>query len=93
MTPCLLFLPSFEKKSAPFSVNEYKAVYKKDEKGYRPYNLTSYPDFKISNEYNSSCELPVFWDTSGKMVNIDKGPGCYASDFDQYGDMEAFGVQ
>jgi len=42
---------------------------------------------------NDSCVLPVFWDTGGQIVNVDKGPGCYDSSFDQYGDMEAFGVQ
>lgn len=35
--------------------------------------------------------MPKFWDDSGTLVKVDTN-GCMASDFDQYGDMEAFGV-
>lgn len=35
--------------------------------------------------------LPKFWLDDGTVVNIETN-GCMASDFDQYGDMEAFGV-
>lgn len=40
---------------------------------------------------NASCELPPFWGDDGLTVNTTHS-GCKASDFDQYGDMEAFGV-
>ena len=36
--------------------------------------------------------MPVFWGDDGTIVDIDWNGGCYASEFDQYGDMEAFGV-
>jgi len=48
-----------------------------------------YSQFK--NERNASCVLPTFWQDDGTVVEI-KTNGCYNSDFDQYGDMEAFGV-
>ena len=41
--------------------------------------------------YNDSCELPTFWYNDGSVVDPGK-TGCYASQFDQYGDVEAFGV-
>jgi alpha-1,3-glucan synthase len=43
--------------------------------------------------YNESCEYPQFWDSEGRPQAIPKEKGCMASDFDQYGDMEAFGIQ
>lgn len=46
---------------------------------------------QISNERNSSCQLPKMWDDTGMVVEVPTD-GCLASDFDQYGDMEAFGV-
>ena len=53
-----------------------------------------YHDFHISesNEYNDTCKFPKFWDEAGFPVVPDLGPGCYNSDFDQFGDTEAFGV-
>lgn len=54
---------------------------------------TEYPDFKFNNVYNESCEYPQFWDSEGRPQAIPKEKGCMASDFDQYGDMEAFGIQ
>lgn len=50
---------------------------------------------QIINGRNTSCTLPVFWDDSGNIVSSDTfegANGCLLSDFDQYGDMEAFGV-
>ena len=41
--------------------------------------------------YNDSCELPTFWLDDGTIFDPQK-TGCYASNFDQYGDIEAFGV-
>lgn len=35
--------------------------------------------------------LPHFWQDDGTVVDIETN-GCLDSDFDQYGDMEAFGV-
>lgn len=47
---------------------------------------------QFSNTFNDTCQLPVFWGEDGYQLQVDQ-PGCYASEFDQYGDMEAFGVQ
>jgi alpha-1,3-glucan synthase len=47
---------------------------------------------QVNNDRNSSCTLPNFWDDDGTMVDAVQESGCKASDFDQYGDMEAFGV-
>ena len=35
--------------------------------------------------------MPVFWNDDGTVIKVETN-GCYLSDFDQYGDMEAFGV-
>ena len=35
--------------------------------------------------------MPTFWQDDGTIVQVSAN-GCMASDFDQYGDMEAFGV-
>ncbi|KAF8843644.1 glycoside hydrolase family 13/glycosyltransferase family 5 protein [Paxillus ammoniavirescens] len=75
--------------SAPFNLNEYQVVYK--EPNYMPWNFTEYADFTPVNEWNSSCQLPVFWQDDGTIQSVQSN-GCYASDFDQFGDMEAFGV-
>ncbi|CUA76935.1 alpha-1,3-glucan synthase [Rhizoctonia solani] len=75
--------------STPFSINEYNAVWKKPR--YTPWGIEEYPDFKIKNTINDTCKLPTMWNDAGEIVPIDK-TGCYASEFDQYGDMEAFGV-
>ncbi|KAL7416221.1 putative alpha-1,3-glucan synthase [Mrakia frigida] len=76
--------------SAPFRPTEYDALWNRAP--YGPWDLTEYPDFTFNNAMNDTCVLPQFWDTAGQIVNVDKGPGCYDSVFDQYGDMEAFGV-
>ncbi|TFK42547.1 hypothetical protein BDQ12DRAFT_281172 [Crucibulum laeve] len=75
--------------STPFDLNEYNAVYKTP--NYMPWNFTEYRDFSTSNERNSSCKMPNFWEDSGTVVKVESN-GCMNSDFDQYGDMEAFGV-
>ncbi|CAA7271667.1 unnamed protein product [Cyclocybe aegerita] len=75
--------------STPFNLNEYKAIWKRP--SYIPWNFTEYRDFTIGNERNLSCEMPRFWEDDGTVVKVETN-GCYNSDFDQYGDMEAFGV-
>lgn len=51
--------------------------------------LTSRP--QISNVRNTSCVLPQFWNEDGTIATVTSN-GCLESDFDQYGDLEAFGV-
>ncbi|KAG6361487.1 hypothetical protein INS49_009714 [Diaporthe citri] len=72
--------------STPFLEEEHKVSWKSSRR---------YPDFDIGNTYNSSCEYPTFWYEDGKLVPSSETSGlkgCYDSDFDQYGDIEAFGV-
>ncbi|KAF8892560.1 glycoside hydrolase family 13 and glycosyltransferase family 5 protein [Infundibulicybe gibba] len=84
----LIGFQGFLNSSTPFSLDEYKSVWK--DPRYMPWNFTEYRDFQISNERNLSCVLPKFWQDDGTVVPVQSN-GCLASDFDQYGDMEAFG--
>lgn len=77
--------------SAPFYINEYDVEYKMP--NYMPWNFTEYADFQFSNTRNTSCQLPVFWNEDSTIVTgVEENDGCMDSEFDQYGDMEAFGV-
>lgn len=72
--------------TTPFSVNEHEVLWKSNRR---------YIDFDIGNTYNETCDYPRFWNETGWPVNQsvrDRLQGCYDSDFDQYGDREAFGV-
>ncbi|EAU88623.2 alpha-1,3-glucan synthase [Coprinopsis cinerea okayama7 len=83
--------------STPFNLNEYNAIYKRP--NYAPWGFDEYADFhtgcdiaiQINNERDPNCKMPVMWKEDGEQVEI-KTNGCMDSDFDQYGDMEAFGV-
>ncbi|CDO74608.1 Glycoside Hydrolase Family 13 / Glycosyltransferase Family 5 protein [Trametes cinnabarina] len=77
-------------ESTPFDLNEYDAVWKDPELA--PWGFNEYKDFNIDNTFNSSCKLPTFWSDDGTIQDIGWSGGCKQSDFDQYGDMEAFGV-
>ncbi|KAE8394957.1 hypothetical protein BDV23DRAFT_178946 [Aspergillus alliaceus] len=72
--------------STPFSEKEYKALWKSGRR---------YADFDFGNDYNDTCDYPRLYYENGYPVNqsfISGLVGCYNSDFDQYGDIEAFGV-
>ncbi|KAK3693388.1 alpha amylase [Podospora appendiculata] len=72
--------------STPFVTEEFKAVWKSSRR---------YADFSFGNEYNKTCDYPEFWLETGFPVGEDvtsQLKGCYDSDFDQYGDIEAFGL-
>lgn len=72
--------------STPFSTKEHKVQWK---------TARRYLDFDIGDEYNATCDYPTFWYEDGQLVNStvnEELVGCYDSDFDQYGDVEAFGV-
>ncbi|KAG6866947.1 hypothetical protein C0991_003863 [Blastosporella zonata] len=89
----LIGFEGFLNTSTPFDLGEHTAIWK--EPNYMPWNFTEYRDFSINNERNTSCVLPTFWLDSGVLVPNDTFAGvngCLDSDFDQYGDMEAFGV-
>jgi len=54
-----------------------------------------YLDFRPNNEkYLEKCEYPRFYNEKGALVTPEETglKGCYDSDFDHYGDIEAFGV-
>lgn len=71
-------------ESTPFREEEHKVIWKNPDRRYL--------DFDIGNEYNETCDYPVFWYEDGRRIKPPKLKGCYDSDFDQYGDIEAFGV-
>ncbi|EJF65933.1 glycoside hydrolase family 13 and glycosyltransferase family 5 protein [Dichomitus squalens] len=86
----LVGFKGFLNESTPFSLNEYDAVWK--DPLYTPWGFQEYKDFAVNNAWNDSCQLPTFWGDDGTIQNIGWTTGCRESDFDQYGDMEAFGV-
>ena len=72
--------------TTPFTLDEHKVQWKTG---------LHYWDFDFGNTYNKSCDYPRFWNETGFPVDksvTDAMVGCYDSDFDQYGDTEAFGV-
>ena len=73
-------------ETVPFSLQEHQVQWKSDR---------HYWDFDFGNNYNETCQYPRFWNETGYPVDkyvTDQMKGCYDSDFDQYGDTEAFGV-
>ncbi|KAK4154515.1 glycosyltransferase [Chaetomidium leptoderma] len=79
----LIGFEGFLNDSTPFRTEEHKVMWK---------SWMRYPDFDISNEYNETCDYPQFWKEDGTRLDLPELKGCYDSDFDQYGDIEAFGV-
>ncbi|KAH0846408.1 hypothetical protein AYO21_07155 [Fonsecaea monophora] len=72
--------------TTPFTLSEHQVQWKSDRQ---------YHDFHIGNNYNKTCQYPKFWLETGFPVGEDVTSqmiGCYDSEFDQYGDTEAFGV-
>lgn len=82
----LIGFEGYLNETAPFTIDEHQAVYKTGR---------TYTDFDLSRDYNESCQYPKFWNETGFPVDADiqaQFGGCYAGEFDQYGDTEAFGV-
>ncbi|KAJ4081994.1 hypothetical protein NW760_004945 [Fusarium oxysporum] len=82
----LLAFKGFENNTAIFSTKEHDVLYKTGRQ---------YLDFAPSNDYNQTCDYPRFYLDTGYPVGTnvtDQLVGCFNSDFDQYGDIEAFGV-
>ena len=72
--------------TTPFTVKEHEVMWKSDRQ---------YVDFRIGNDYNETCDYPRLWNETGFPVDsyvTEQLKGCYDSDYDQYGDIEAFGV-
>lgn len=81
----LLAFKGYENVTTPFAFEEHDALWKSDKR---------YWDFDFGNDFNESCEYPVFWDDTGYpyTTNVtDHFHGCRISDFDQYGDMKGVG--
>jgi alpha-1,3-glucan synthase len=74
----LIGFEGFLNSSVPFSTKEHEVLYRDPSR--------QYSDFKIGNNYNTSCEYPRFWLETGFLVGsdvTDQLTGCYDSDFDQ----------
>ncbi|WWD19870.1 hypothetical protein CI109_104338 [Kwoniella shandongensis] len=85
----LIGFENYLNTSTPFLMDEHHAEWKLPP--YAPWGFDKYPDFNFTNTYNESCTYPTFWLDDGTIYDPGK-VGCYASDFDHYGDIEAFGV-
>jgi alpha-1,3-glucan synthase len=82
----LLGFNGFLNTTTPFTLKEHKVTWKSERR---------YLDFDVSDKYNATCNYPRFWNETGARIDqnyTEAMVGCYDSDFDQYGDTEAFGV-
>ena len=82
----LIGFDGYMNTTTPFLPKEHSVQYKTDR---------HYLDFNFGNNYNETCTYPRFWLETGFPVDTsvtDKFRGCFDSEFDQYGDTEAFGV-
>ncbi|CAB90796.2 cell wall alpha-1,3-glucan synthase Mok11 [Schizosaccharomyces pombe] len=77
----LIGFEGFTNTTTPFTFIEHNALWKGEDR---------YADWNFTNSWDPDCELPRFWGESGEPVVVE-WTGCYNSDFDQYGDTEAFG--
>ena len=82
----LIGFEGYLNETTPFTLDEHKVQWKSDR---------HYYDFEFGNSYNKTCDYPAFWNETGFPIDEDivkQMVGCYDSEFDQYGDTEAFGV-
>ena len=82
----LIGFQGYMNTSTPFRTTEHKVQWK---------TSRHYTDFNFGNTYNETCKYPRLWNETGFPVGPDvtsQLQGCYDSDFDQFGDIEAFGV-
>ncbi|KAI9613753.1 hypothetical protein KEM48_003646 [Puccinia striiformis f. sp. tritici PST-130] len=81
----------FLNASTPFSLDGYEVDGRTLPTRHGIYNAT--PISTLRNT-RSTCHLPNFYDNDGSQITTvdSKLDGCYAGDFDQFGDIEAFGV-
>ncbi|PYH63384.1 alpha-1,3-glucan synthase [Aspergillus vadensis CBS 113365] len=81
----LIGFQGYLNRSAPINPSEYDYVWKYDRQ---------YWDFKPGNQIESQCpwEYPRFWDDDGTgLTTTTLGASCRDSEFDQYGEVAAFG--
>lgn len=81
----LIGFEGFLNASTPFYPGEHNALWKSDRR---------YTDFSLGNNKLSHCDYPRFYGDDGMQVlNLSTELlGCRDSDFDQYGDVAAFGL-
>lgn len=73
----LIGFEGYLNESAPFDSAEHRILWKSDRQ---------YLDFQPSNQYNTTCKFPRFWNETGYPVDewvTKEFKGCYAGDFDQ----------
>lgn len=76
-------------ESTPFKLSEYEVVIRDPQRQYHDFRP------QTGDKYNKTCAYPVFWDETGAKLTeevTNTFGGCYDSEFDQTGDIEAFGV-
>ncbi|PLW45220.1 hypothetical protein PCASD_04029 [Puccinia coronata f. sp. avenae] len=77
-------------KAAPFNLHGYEIEYKTSTQ--KPWNITQYAEFQFTNTRDESCRLPKLYNPNGSEVVPPTGwDGCYAGDFDQFGDSSPAG--
>ncbi|EMC98218.1 glycosyltransferase family 5 protein [Baudoinia panamericana UAMH 10762] len=84
----LFAFQGYANTSAAWSFKEHDMFYKSE---------TTYRDYSHSNDFQEECAIPYprFWDQGGHQVidnNTKEMTGCMDSEFDQYGDVGAFGT-
>ncbi|KAF4765071.1 hypothetical protein N7455_003955 [Penicillium solitum] len=71
--------------SADFNAGEYNTEWITERR---------YADFQFGNDWNETCDYPKFWNETGYPLTtggVEDLRGCHNSDFNQYGELEAFG--
>lgn len=84
----LIGFQGYLNESTPWSFKEHNALWKSDQ---------HYSDYSFDNTWYDECPEPYprFWDQGGHRIddyNTSKMVGCRASEFNQYGDVGAFGT-
>ncbi|KAL8801671.1 MAG: hypothetical protein Q9182_004308 [Xanthomendoza sp. 2 TL-2023] len=82
----LIGFEGYLNESTPLSYTEHNALWKESRR---------YHDFAFGNTELSECQYPRFWGSDGELVignGTENFKGCRDSEFDQYGDVAAFGL-
>ncbi|KAK5240648.1 hypothetical protein LTR16_010356, partial [Cryomyces antarcticus] len=84
----LIGFQGYLNSSAPWSFQEHNVLWKSGR---------HYHDFQPSNEWEEVCSYPYprFWDQGGHLINDNYTQamvGCRDSEFNQYGEVGAFGT-
>jgi alpha-1,3-glucan synthase len=76
-------------ESTPFLLSEYKVIVRNQQRQYFDFHPQT-GDTRLDK-----CPYPVFWDETGHVLpatTTSTFGSCYDSEFNQVGDIEAFGV-